>query len=421
MSGNPSEMLLFLSLAGIILSVILLVFNAGRYKSSRYLGGFFFLISVYALNFHVFIDSYPVPVLTLFFVHPEFLFYLTGPLLFWYIRSVLTDKSHLRRSDLWHLLPAFIYLISVIPYLFLSWDEKTANAALLASDIGNLKYIRASLLYSVIPPGLVFISRPLLVTLYAIGASVIFIRWLKNRKNRTVLSHQHYMIPWLTVLLGFVFILTVSHLIAMTEAYLSHNLKLFFTLRLLHLFSGIGLTGLLISPLFFPSILYGMPRIPAASPAAIPPGPSPVEGPDPLSPVPEDPPKSDFEADYLKQIGTKMDECMQELQPYLQNDCNLAYMAKINGIPAHHLAYFFREVKHQPFNDYRNEWRVTHAKKLILEGKTKELTLEAIGLLSGFSTRNTFYTAFRKTEGSPPSAFVDKECDNKKQEYLIGH
>lgn len=407
-------MLLFLSLTGIILSVILLIFNAKRYTSSRYLGGFFFLVSGYTLTQYVFVDSHSILILTIFFVHPGFLFYLIGPLLFWYFRSVLTDQTHFRRTDLWHLLPAFIYLISVIPYLFLSWDEKTANAAMLISDIGNLKYIRASLLYSVLHPGLVFISRPLLVTGYAIWSSVIFIQWLKSRKNRTVLSQQQYMIPWLTVLLGFVFILTISHLIAMMEAYLSHNLKVFFTLRLLHLFSGVGLTGLLISPLFFPSILYGMPRIPPASRAATPPVPSPVPGSDLLSLVPEEPPKPGFEADYLKQIGSKMDECMQQLQPYLQNDCNLAYMAKLSGIPAHHLAYYFREEQRRPFNEYRNLWRVQHAKKLIREGKTKELTLEAIGLLSGFSTRNTFYTAFRKIEGSPPSAFVDKESGNKK-------
>jgi AraC-like DNA-binding protein len=402
--------------------MILLVFNAKRYTSSRYLGGFFFLVSLYALTLYVFVDSHSVLSLTIFYVHPGFLFYLIGPSLFWYIRSVLTDKFHFRRSDLLHLLPAFIYLISVIPYLLLSWDEKTANAALLASDVGNLKYIRASLLYSVLHPGLVYISRPLLVIGYAIWSSVIFIRWLKNRKNRTVLSQQQYMIPWLTVLLGFVFILSISQLIAMTEAYISNNLKVFFTLRLLHLFSGVGLTGLLISPLFFPSILYGMPRIPAASPAATPPGPNPipirapnlVPGTDPLSRVPEDHPKPGFEANYMKQIGSKMDECMQHLQPYLQHDCNLAYMAKLTGIPAHHLAYYFREEQRQPFNEYRNLWRVQHAKKLIREGMTKELTLEAIGLLSGFSTRNTFYTAFRKIEGAPPSAFMDKEYENKK-------
>jgi len=407
LSGNPLAMLLFLSLTGIILSVILLVFNAKRYKSSRYLGGFFFLVSIYALTQYVFIDSHSVLIFTLLFAHPAFLFYLIGPLLFWYIRSVLTDQTHFRRSDLWHLLPAFIYLISVIPYLVLSWNEKTANAAMLTSDIGNLKYIRTSLLNSVIHPGLVYISRPLLVLGYAIWSSVIFIQWLKNRKNRTVLSLQQYMIPWLTVLLGFVFILTISHLIAMTDAYLSHNIKVFFTVRLLHLFSGVGLAGLLISPLFFPSILYGMPRIPGASPAGTAPEPILVEDSDPLSRVPEERQRPGFESDYLKQIGLKIDTCMQQLQPYLKNDCNLAYMAKLTGIPAHHLAYYYREEKQQPFNEYRNLWRVQHAKKLIREGKAREMTLEAIGLSSGFSSRITFINAFKKVEGIPPGAYAN--------------
>jgi len=171
--------------------------------------------------------------------------------------------------------------------------------------------------------------------------------------------------------------------------------------------SGVGLAGLLISPLFFPSILYGMPRIPAASPAATPLGPGPEEDSEPLSPVPEDPLKPGYEADYLKQIGSKMDECMQQLQPYLQNDCNLAYMAKLSGIPAHHLAYYFREERRQPFNEYRNLWRIQHAKQLIREGKAREMTLEAIGLSSGFSSRITFINAFKKVEGIPPGAYAN--------------
>jgi len=84
-------------------------------------------------------------------------------------------------------------------------------------------------------------------------------------------------------------------------------------------------------------------------------------------------------------------------------------MAKLTGIPAHHLAYYFREEKKQAFNDYRNEWRVGHAKKLIRDGKAKELTLEAIGLLSGFSTRNTFYTSFKRVEGVSPSTYKWEE------------
>lgn len=36
------------------------------------------------------------------------------------------------------------------------------------------------------------------------------------------------------------------------------------------------------------------------------------------------------------------------------------------------------------------------------------MTLEAIGMLSGFLTRNTFFTAFKKFEGISPGAYVEK-------------
>ena len=106
-------------------------------------------------------------------------------------------------------------------------------------------------------------------------------------------------------------------------------------------------------------------------------------------------------------IGTKVDECMQQLRPYLRNDCNLFYMAKLTGIPAHHLAYYFREIKHQAFNDYRNFWRVGHSQELIREGKARQMTMEAIGLLLGFSTRNTYYKAFKKVLGVSPKVYSE--------------
>ncbi|MEI6436852.1 MAG: helix-turn-helix domain-containing protein, partial [Bacteroidota bacterium] len=86
----------------------------------------------------------------------------------------------------------------------------------------------------------------------------------------------------------------------------------------------------------------------------------------------------------------------------------LAYLSKLIKIPAHHLAYYYREVKKQSFNDFRNVWRINHAKNLIKEGKANELTLEAIGQLSGFSSRNAFFTAFKKAEGTSPRAFANQ-------------
>jgi YesN/AraC family two-component response regulator len=97
---------------------------------------------------------------------------------------------------------------------------------------------------------------------------------------------------------------------------------------------------------------------------------------------------------------------MKEVQPYLQPDFNLAHLSVHTQIPVHHLSYYFREEKKQHFNDYRNEWRVNHAKNLIIKGKANDFTLETIGLQSGFSSRNTFLTTFKKVEGITPSTFA---------------
>lgn len=99
---------------------------------------------------------------------------------------------------------------------------------------------------------------------------------------------------------------------------------------------------------------------------------------------------------------------MKEHQPYLQPDCNIGHLAERVNLPVHHLAYYFREIKKQHFTDYRNQWRINHAKNLIRQGKANEMTLEAIGMLSGFSSRNAFINDFKKLEGISPGAFANR-------------
>lgn len=155
----------------------------------------------------------------------------------------------------------------------------------------------------------------------------------------------------------------------------------------------------MISPFFFPSILYGLPRFPDT----VIPTNTEKAGMDQTHSSKK---TNHFEANYLLLIHQKADFCMKEIQPYLQPDFNLAHLSVHTQIPAHHLSYFFREEKKQHFNDYVNKWRIDHAKSLIKEGKTNELTLEGIGLISGFSNRNSFRLTFKKIEGISPSAFA---------------
>ncbi len=394
-------MLLSLSILGIVLSVILLYFNSTRYASSIYLGAFFFLVSLYGFIEYVVLYSKIEVLVGVVFVNIGFLSYLTGPTLYWYVRSILTDNSQLKKKDLWHLLPMLIFLAGTLNYILTPWSYKLEVATKLVADPNYIGAFKYAALYQVLPKYMVFLSRPVLVLGYVIWSLAALVRFIKNKTELKVFSQQKYMTKWLTVLLTFLLILIISHTFLLGEAFAERDTKLLFTLNFMQILSAIGLTGLLISPFFFPDILYGLPQLP-----------------EPVSHTETSNNKSkiyteglrknkpDFEAEYLLSIQQKADACMDELQPYFQPDCNLASFSKLIKIPAHHLAYYFREEKKQTFTNYRNEWRVNHAKKLIQEGRTSDLTLEGIGMLSGFSSRNTFFTAFKKAEGISPGVFA---------------
>lgn len=396
-------MLLFLSILGLILSAILLVYGIGRSTSSIYLGFFFFLVSLYSFIEYVVVYSKFVPLVAAIFLNLGFISYLTGPVLYWYFRSVLNDDSHLKKKDLWHLLPMLIFLVGTMNYIVTPWPFKLEIATRLVENrnfIGEFEYVY---LYQLIPKHLVYLSRPVLIFIYAIFSLAAMVRFIRKKAATNVFARPTYVIKWLSVLLGFLFVLIVSHTLFLKESFAKQDSNLFYTLNLMQTLSFIGLTGLMISTFFFPGILYGLPQLPTPNDSSL----KNDENKGFLNKS-QSKSKKNFKTDYLQSIEQKTNACMKELQPYLQADCNLATIAKLTQIPAHHLSWFFREIKHQTFNDYRNQWRVEHAKNLILEGRSSDLSMEGIGLLSGFSSRNAFYNAFKKVVNSSPSAFASQ-------------
>ena len=396
-------MLLSFSFFGFIFSAILLFFNAKRNASSIYLAAFFFLVSLYSFIEYAVVYSKSVPLVAAIFINVGFLSYLTGPMLYWYFRSVLSDDSRLKKKDLWHLLPMLIFLAGTMNYIFTPWSYKLDIASRLVEDrnfIGEFEYVY---LYKLIPKHLVYLSRPVLIFIYALVSLAALFRFAHKKTATKVFARHKYIIKWLSVLLAFLFVLIVSHTLFLKESFAMQDSGLFYTLSFLQVLSLIGLTGLMISIFFFPGILYGLPQLPKSYDINIHESEIRKVFREPIS-------KSNqtYKTEYLDSIRQKTDVCMKELQPYLQSDCNLATIAKLTHIPAHHISWFFREIMRQSFNDYRNEWRVKHAKLLILEGRSSELSMEGIGLLSGFSSRNAFYSAFKKAEGMTPGAFVDQ-------------
>jgi AraC-like DNA-binding protein len=399
-------MLLFISLAGFFLSSILLVYNAGKYRSSIYLGLFFLLLSLYGFFQYVLLYSKSVWLISIFlfnvsiFVSP---IYLIGPMLYWYVRSVLKDDYRLKRSDLFHFIPMVVFFIAALPNAFVPWAQKVEVARAVVNDPAFINEYSATMLTKIFPHVSVFLSRPLLVLLYTAWSVVLLIVYLRKRISTAVFSKQSFMKSWLFHLLGFTLILSASQVILLVRTFEMQFSDASFALNLVRVLSIAGLIGLLISPFFFPSILYGLPRMPESSRK---PGTSEVK--DETTHRGSKAPKVSYETEYLKSIEKKTESCMSELKPYLSPDCNLAYFSKLINVPAHHLAYYFKEIRKQRFNDFRNKSRIEHAKNLIEKGKAGEMTLEAIGSLSGFNSRNAFIADFKKFEGISPGAYSSR-------------
>jgi AraC-like DNA-binding protein len=399
-------MLLFSSILGIFLSLILLYFNASKNRSTIYLGLFFLLISLYGFYQYVLLYSKSVFLIEILLAGFAIVFpvlYLIGPMLFWYIRSVLTDNSRLKRKDIWHLLPMLIFFMAALPYTFVPFSEKIEAATAVVKDVSYIQTYHATILDQIFPVSAVYLSRPILVLGYTLWSVGLFINYLVKKKASEVLSKQHFMKKWLCLLLGFLLILEVTQIILINKAFEMYFSDLFFTFNVFRIFSAAGMLGVMISPFFFPFILYGLPRVPESVLTVN------IEdvNTDPES-IAERKTTNHYETHYLNSINQKANFYIQEFQPYLQPDFNLAQLSAQIHIPIHHLYYYFREEKKQHFNDYINEWRVNHAKNLIKKGLIKEHTLEAIGLISGFPNRNSFSATFRKVEGIPPRTYVSQ-------------
>jgi len=390
-----------LSLSGTLLSAILLYCFARKLTSSIYLGTFFLLVSLYALIQYVLLHSNSIFPAGVLLINTGFLTCLAGPLLYWYIRSTLTDNYKLGKGDLWHLLPVLLLLAGNLPYLLIPWPDKVQLATQIPETANYHDLFMAIPAFDIFPKAAVILSCPILIMAYTLWSIGVFFNYFIKKRQTAVLSRQHFMIKYLPVFLGCVIILVFGHLLMLVQVVNMRVTTGFSILNLLTRSSGAMLFGLLVSPFLYTAILIGLPRLPESILTMK----SRKENQEPILTEEQKYPLK-HESFYLKLINEKVDECMQGYRPYLRQDFNLVQLSVMVNLPSHHLAYFFRVYKKQPFSEFRDYWRIRHAKKLVMAGNTSCTTLEIIGLLSGYSSFNKFIAAFKKVEGITPDAFA---------------
>jgi AraC-like DNA-binding protein len=317
---------------------------------------------------------------------------------------VLTDDARLRKSDFLHLIPMIIYFAAAFPHIFSSYAYKLEVARRTITEPSFSGTYHFTILTDWFTSAAVYISRPALVFVYALVSGIQIIRFFLAKNTPVFLSNASFIKKWLIIFLCFQLLLIVSHLSYLINSFgvfgqfsSSHN-------HFFNLISSVFLIGFIVSPIFFPQILYGLPNLLHSSYK-----PEKVDETEDFIIQKATTKAKSYDQDYMLFIQQKVEDAMTVHKIYLQKEFNLPQLSVLIEIPIHHLAYFFTNFKQQSFNDYRNEFRIRYAKQLIMDAQSETITIEAIGLLSGFSNRNIFSKAFKEIEGVTPSIFAAQQ------------
>lgn len=109
--------------------------------------------------------------------------------------------------------------------------------------------------------------------------------------------------------------------------------------------------------------------------------------------------------DELERIKSNLTHVMETKKPYLDSELNLVKLADMLSITPHQLSYSINSGLNGNFFQYINKYRVEMAKELLLSTEYESKTMLAIAFDSGFNSKTSFNTTFKKMTNQTPSQF----------------
>ncbi|WP_316839670.1 helix-turn-helix domain-containing protein [Pedobacter gandavensis] len=110
----------------------------------------------------------------------------------------------------------------------------------------------------------------------------------------------------------------------------------------------------------------------------------------------------EIEPNTLDLIGQKL-SIILEKELFINPNFTLEEAAKELKVTKHLLSQYVNEILGKSFSNLIKEYRVEKAKKLL--ETEKNYTIESVGYDSGFNSKSTFFTAFKKTTGLTPAEY----------------
>lgn len=338
-----------------------LLFHKKRYYD-RYLGILivFFSINIAVSEFIVTVIG-ATPMEYLFFQGPFQL--ILGPILYFYIRSMIGQNSNFALRSIIHFIPISLYII-------------------------------VSIVYHIVPNSLIghyITAQMTAITLFIL--SVIFIQlWFYIQRIEAKLrtywntlkdcrsNLKGYELKWPGQLIKVFVVLNLSNFIILFW-YIGdhHRIGIQKTVALLYCFCiyYLGYRGLLQKH----SINVNSNK-----------GESDKYG------------RSSLNKERIEYYWSKLEVYMEKEKPYLTPALKLTDLSEKLGLSSNHLSQVFTR-KHRSFYEYINNYRIDTCKTLLRDPSKKHLSILQIAFEGGFNSKTTFNTLFKNTTGMTPSQY----------------
>lgn len=121
--------------------------------------------------------------------------------------------------------------------------------------------------------------------------------------------------------------------------------------------------------------------------------------------------KSGLKPEQATHYLNSLRDLLKNEKPYLNPELNIFSLAQLLSISKNHLTQVINESMNMNFYELINSYRIEEAKRLMKDPQYSNLNLTGIAEKSGFKSRTTFFTNFKKFSGITPQEWMKNQTE----------
>lgn len=372
MSSFFVNIFLLAAIQGVLLTIFLIVKKNNQHANRVLAVAMFFLsvdiLSTYLFSIKLYL-SYPV----IFGINFGFPF-IYGPVFYIYTKILILDEKKFSKKDLLHFIPFTLAHLYVSPFYFLSHQEKL---------------IRINQFINQVQVDLAVIGfiKPVHGILYTI-LSLKLINEFNKKIKKSFSNIDKKKLDWLRYLItGTIIvwlIVAVFYFVSMVfnPDYGAFDFIIYFSISLFIYAVGYG-------ALNQPEVFTNTELLIVTNNES----------------VKEKYEKSTLAYEDIQRLKTELLTLMNSKKLFLSSDLTLAQLSKELGITNHNLSEVINVGFNKNFYDFINEYRIEEFKERIKNPDFTNYSLLAIAFESGFSSKSSFNSIFKKYTNTTPSEY----------------